>query len=201
MTTESNTPETDAFYRAHPISEYENVAHPSDCDAWVDFARSLERRLAAQDRELEGLRSRRWPDDLEHGFKHAMELALLAGAPLHILDAMQVEWEKNHGPTESECFHCGRMQPHIADLRQQLEQAQAQIEPAAKSIQEWLALIAENESLKTDARRYRWMRLRFSTSELPYYRLEGEQEADIDVAIDAAMKEVHYGHDDGDEEP
>ena len=39
---QGKTPDTDAFYKQHPICEYEQPARPEDCDAWLDFARTLE---------------------------------------------------------------------------------------------------------------------------------------------------------------
>jgi len=48
---ETPTPRTDAFYRQHPICEYEQAAHPADCEAWLDFARKLERELADKHNE------------------------------------------------------------------------------------------------------------------------------------------------------
>ena len=50
----SPTPETDAFYREHPIDEYEQTTiEPGYGGDWLDFARSLERRLQI---EQEGFR-------------------------------------------------------------------------------------------------------------------------------------------------
>lgn len=46
------TPRTDQFYREHPICEYETTAHPADCDAWLDYARQLERELTAERAQL-----------------------------------------------------------------------------------------------------------------------------------------------------
>ena len=52
-TARAPTLRTDAFYWKHPISEYEGIAHPSDCDAWVDFARQLERELEQARADIE----------------------------------------------------------------------------------------------------------------------------------------------------
>ena len=70
--------------------------------------------LAASVRQLEAERDalRKWPDDLEAGFLHAIEVAKAHGAPERTISGMLHEWN-NDPPTdhEIECFHCARMRP------------------------------------------------------------------------------------------
>ena len=53
-------------------------------------------------------RMRIWPDDVEAGFSHAIEVAALSGASDELLASMQAEWDRNakqpRGPYE--CFWC-----------------------------------------------------------------------------------------------
>jgi hypothetical protein len=69
--------------------------------------------------------AKRWPDDLEAGYLHAMELAKVAGATQDVLDKMRAEWEANHNPAaQHECFWCGAVRLHFAELEQRLAEAQ-----------------------------------------------------------------------------
>ena len=59
-----------------------------------------------------------WPDDLEAGFYHAIEVALVHGASAELIAAMRAEWDDNTvWHPDVECFHCARMREIPAAIR------------------------------------------------------------------------------------
>lgn len=80
--TDTPTPLTDAFYRAHPICELDH-AHPDDCEAWLDYTRDLERKLA---RAREALDQIVWIKDC--GIDGVDEQGKLVNFPAAERDAM-----------------------------------------------------------------------------------------------------------------
>lgn len=117
--------------------------------------------IATLERERDALLARKWPDDLESGFLYAMELAITSGASQEVIHEMTTKWiDESIRPVDAECFHCGMMRPHIADLeRERSELAKLVRRIAAieqpddltiEDVQMARALLAEQNGAKGD---------------------------------------------------
>lgn len=196
----SDTPRTDTFYQAHPICEYEQTAHPTDCDDWLDFARQLERELAAANEKV-----------CTHGWKrYHVEEQISTPCPACGLHSLFIG---NGGhltcasvPGQSGQGGCSNpsVENVITDLKKRIAELEKNLSEEHRlraELSDDLAFLkyADEEEIleaKKDAARYRWLRVERFDADLPTVQsttvgcigcdLTGDE---LDAAIDAAMKE------------
>jgi hypothetical protein len=122
-----------------------------------------------------------------------MELAMIAGASSEVLERMRTEWNDNRNVgRQHECFHCGAMRPHFAQLVAEKLALDAEVERLREALdaerkahaEEERVIMASWESHRKDALRYRWLR------QYPNHYFPEEQgiyEEELDAAIDKCI--------------